>query len=635
MQHIFISYSREDSAFVDRLQADLSARGFPTWVDRSRMEAGDKWREAIEKAIRDCQAFVLVLSPSAVASEPVRDEVVYAKRFNKFIVPVLHKPCPPLPMGWDIHWVAMDKNYNVGLDELLLALMRRQLRIQSEGAGSGLGARLGRLPGSLRQPPSTAPEKPSSQEVPETDLRTLYSEALNALAENDLERADIYLREVLRRDPNYPGAKQRLDTLSPQLRLQRISHLTQEAVDARAKGDWAKERGAWRKLLELDRQNKKAQDRIPICERNLKYADKYFVVLEQVERGHLDMAREELSALWKLAPFYEDPGHVAGKLRLTVPDNPEEIERKHKQAAQEAENARIKKAQDAARERAEKDARLKREKEDAERDRKKAEEERQRELRTIPGFVKLALHYSPFVVWLCVYALLAGVGCLATLVTHSWLIGLLVVPLLAMLAHFTGYRRAIHFPTMAGIAVLAGASAYAAVWLFQVFPNPALTVFNVPLFGTLRVGPDHQWIFALVFALLLLVPGALIGGIDDGIGGLILGGVVGLAFGGALGLAIAYWGWLVSGLILGALVGMGATGASDAEGDDGKAIFYASMFGGIPSIALLMWLLCAKLFEINSIAIVWWTIGLTIGAIAGAGVVRWFVVRKKEKANPM
>ena len=31
---VFISYSRKDSDFVDRLEADLKARGFATWVDR-------------------------------------------------------------------------------------------------------------------------------------------------------------------------------------------------------------------------------------------------------------------------------------------------------------------------------------------------------------------------------------------------------------------------------------------------------------------------------------------------------------------------------------------------------------------------------------------------------------------------
>ena len=42
----FFSYSRTDSEFVDRLDADLRARGFKTWIDRRKLEGGqDSERE--------------------------------------------------------------------------------------------------------------------------------------------------------------------------------------------------------------------------------------------------------------------------------------------------------------------------------------------------------------------------------------------------------------------------------------------------------------------------------------------------------------------------------------------------------------------------------------------------------------
>jgi TIR domain-containing protein len=47
----FISYSREDAEFVDRLEADLRARGFDVWVDRRRLEGGRDWEQEITHAM--------------------------------------------------------------------------------------------------------------------------------------------------------------------------------------------------------------------------------------------------------------------------------------------------------------------------------------------------------------------------------------------------------------------------------------------------------------------------------------------------------------------------------------------------------------------------------------------------------
>ncbi len=64
---VFISYSRKDSAFVDRLEADLRAYGFDTWVDRQHLEGGADWARVIEQRILDHEAFIVALSPDAIS----------------------------------------------------------------------------------------------------------------------------------------------------------------------------------------------------------------------------------------------------------------------------------------------------------------------------------------------------------------------------------------------------------------------------------------------------------------------------------------------------------------------------------------------------------------------------------------
>ena len=57
--HLFMSYSRRDTEFVDRLIAALATRGMRTWVDRSAIVGGAVWKASITEAIRDCVAFLL------------------------------------------------------------------------------------------------------------------------------------------------------------------------------------------------------------------------------------------------------------------------------------------------------------------------------------------------------------------------------------------------------------------------------------------------------------------------------------------------------------------------------------------------------------------------------------------------
>src|SRR5689334_10935093 len=85
---VLISYAREESSFVDRLEADLQARMFRTWVDRRRLEGGQAWLDKIQQAIEQCDVLLVVLSPRAVASEYVCMEYRHARRKGKLVIPL-------------------------------------------------------------------------------------------------------------------------------------------------------------------------------------------------------------------------------------------------------------------------------------------------------------------------------------------------------------------------------------------------------------------------------------------------------------------------------------------------------------------------------------------------------------------
>src|SRR5512138_976882 len=88
---IFISYSRRDQEFVTRLASDLNEHVAGVWFDQSAIQPGEKWRDEIMEGIRECKAFVLVLSPDAMESQYVREEVQQALALGKTIFPVIYR----------------------------------------------------------------------------------------------------------------------------------------------------------------------------------------------------------------------------------------------------------------------------------------------------------------------------------------------------------------------------------------------------------------------------------------------------------------------------------------------------------------------------------------------------------------
>lgn len=95
MSHIFISYSKQNLEYARKLSAHLRALGFDVWIDEV-IEPGDDWWRNIRKAIRECAAFVLIMTPEAEESHWVSLELVHALEYKKPIFPLLLDGSPNL-----------------------------------------------------------------------------------------------------------------------------------------------------------------------------------------------------------------------------------------------------------------------------------------------------------------------------------------------------------------------------------------------------------------------------------------------------------------------------------------------------------------------------------------------------------
>ena len=86
--HVFVSYSREDQAYVDRLVGLLRDRGAEVWLDYL-INYGQHWATVIEERIETCALVLVVMTPRSKASPWVEREIYAAERANKTIMPLL------------------------------------------------------------------------------------------------------------------------------------------------------------------------------------------------------------------------------------------------------------------------------------------------------------------------------------------------------------------------------------------------------------------------------------------------------------------------------------------------------------------------------------------------------------------
>ena len=90
---IFISYSHQNKDFVQNLVDQLEKDGNIVWWDFESIQGGLIWQKEIEKAIKFCQYFIVVLTPNSVNSDWVMNEITYALQEEKQIIPLYLQEC--------------------------------------------------------------------------------------------------------------------------------------------------------------------------------------------------------------------------------------------------------------------------------------------------------------------------------------------------------------------------------------------------------------------------------------------------------------------------------------------------------------------------------------------------------------
>lgn len=88
MGYAFISYSTKNQTSADAMRELFNRKGIETWMAPYDIPAGSKYAAVINRAVKDCACFVLVLSDCAQNSIWVAKEVERAVNYRKPVIPV-------------------------------------------------------------------------------------------------------------------------------------------------------------------------------------------------------------------------------------------------------------------------------------------------------------------------------------------------------------------------------------------------------------------------------------------------------------------------------------------------------------------------------------------------------------------
>jgi formylglycine-generating enzyme required for sulfatase activity len=86
---VFISYSRKDVAFAQRVVAALEARGLAPVIDTRDLPKLEDWRRELLGFIREADAVVFIVSPNSVSSPVCSWEVEQVAKLNKRLAPIV------------------------------------------------------------------------------------------------------------------------------------------------------------------------------------------------------------------------------------------------------------------------------------------------------------------------------------------------------------------------------------------------------------------------------------------------------------------------------------------------------------------------------------------------------------------
>ena len=127
-KYVFVSYSREDRSFVDRLVHDLQSSGINTWHDVAQISPGENWQKAIEGGIRRASVLLYVSSKHSGSSEWMERELRACHQKSATVIPIViddegARNIADHPLMSGLQFVDLRLDYETAVEPLKRTLM--------------------------------------------------------------------------------------------------------------------------------------------------------------------------------------------------------------------------------------------------------------------------------------------------------------------------------------------------------------------------------------------------------------------------------------------------------------------------------------------------------------------------------
>ena len=123
---IFISYSRKDIVFAQKLVEKLKGREISVWIDWVGIPPSVEWWKEIEDGIEKSEVFIFLISPDSMISEPCKKEIAHCLKNGKRIIPlVVRAPAVEIPDNLaKLNWIFMRESddFDTAFEKLIDAI---------------------------------------------------------------------------------------------------------------------------------------------------------------------------------------------------------------------------------------------------------------------------------------------------------------------------------------------------------------------------------------------------------------------------------------------------------------------------------------------------------------------------------
>lgn len=106
---VFISHSTKDKEFVQQLSEAMEEAGATPYLLEDEGKPGTNWVQRMQKAIKECECVITLLTRNGSRSPWVNQELGFASAYGKPIIPVVESNVNPGPLLAGKMYIRLDR----------------------------------------------------------------------------------------------------------------------------------------------------------------------------------------------------------------------------------------------------------------------------------------------------------------------------------------------------------------------------------------------------------------------------------------------------------------------------------------------------------------------------------------------